>query len=435
MLCGINYNHRGRNFIMKRFFAIILVFVTAMLITSVSAFASGSNVLELKEYTLSYKALTEIENGTALDELILFEEEYCLVSPSNDGDGIRSEPIDYAIKKLESNNIRITNMVCLYIPEYNGRFVLIITEKKPHLIPFVGSPDFLGLTNGRLYTVSEANEVIYRTLTNNGDISQEVLDYLLQPYGFDYSDFECRSFENFYSSEELFQIMKDLKSKSAPGTSDFSLLSEYKEYSFSHDFLDKLVRGSSISDLISGKEHLWIFPSRYGTRTIALKDGKWNSISGGSYADVTLGSNEIHDGIVRADQIDEAIKTIKQADPSDITDLVCVNLIDYLGNYVCITTENTAYLIPFSKRPDFTGLENGKLYDLAEAYQTLRENFGNANPDDLTDEELARIIKNNKHFDISSSPSTGNSAEMLPAAGSTAAVVMLLTLKKRKRSR
>lgn len=393
---------------MKKIFAFILIFVTVMLITSVSAFASDTD-FELKEYTLSYKALTEIENGVPLNELILIKEEYCLVAPSNDEDGIKAEPIDYAIKKLESANIRITDMVCLYIPEYNGRFVLLITDKKPHLIPFVRLPEFIGLTNGRLYTISNANEIIYRTISNNGELPREVLDDYFLVFG----DSPCKHFESFYDHKELLKVMQDLKSKSAPYLND-PTFTAYKEYSFSHDFLYKLAQDSSVNELILGKKYSWVFPSRYGDSTAALKDSKWQTI-GSSYSVVPPDSAKIVDGIVRADQINAAIDEIRESDQCEITDVICTRITDYFGKYVCITTEKSAYLIPFSVRPDFTGLENGKPYKLSEAYNTLRKNFG-------LDDEL----------ELSNNPATGDASENPVIVGLTAAIVMILTAKKLK---
>ena len=137
-----------------------------------------------------------------------------------------------------------------------------------------------------------------------------------------------------------------------------------------------------------------------------------------SFSYVPGDSTEIADGIVRADRIDEAIKAIKQADPSDITDLVCVYLVDYFGNYVCITTVNSAYLIPFSAKPDFTGLENGKLYKLSEAVRILNKNSG------FEDE-----------FTEQNAPATGDPSEMLSVIGSMAAITMIFTAKKRKKSK
>lgn len=412
MLCGIDYNH-GRTYYEKIFFVFV---VTAMLIASVSAFASCSDVLELKEYTLSYKALTELENGASLDELILIKEEYSLVTPSDDENGIKAEPIEYAIKTLEGKNVRITDLVSLYLPEYSGRFVLITTDSKPYVIPFIRYSDSFGLTNGRLYTLSNANEIIYRTLTHNGNPSQFV-EISFREYGS-----VCRRFEGFCDRAELLQVIYDLGQNSAQYLND-ETFSPYKEYSFTHLYFEKLTEineasGVSISQILSNDKYNWVFPSRYGYTTAALKDGKWQ-IADSYYPVVPPNSAKIADGVVCADQIDKAAWTqLIKEDSDKITDIVCADITDYYGKYVYIAAEKSAYLIQFSASPELTGLENGKLYELSEANKILHKNFGFED----------RFIEQDD-------PATGDSAEMLLGISSTAAIAMILTAKKRKKSR
>lgn len=307
---------------MKRSFAIILAVVFAIVITSVTAFASSSNTLELKEYTLSYKALIEIENGASLDELVLIKEDHSLVTPSNDENGIKSEPIEYAVRSLESNKVRITDMVSLYFPEYYGRFVLITTSSKPYVIPFSSFPDFFGLTNGRLYTVSNANEIISRTLSHNGEISREMIDeWYFRPFG----DIPCRRFKSFYNREELLKVIQDIKPKFAPYLYD-TTLTQYKEYSVSHLHFDKLIAinketGVSISQILSKDKYSWVFPTSRGSYTKAvLEDGKWKELRiAASYAYSDCGG--IADGVVRADLIDAAIEKIKDNESCEIEDM------------------------------------------------------------------------------------------------------------------
>lgn len=53
----------------------------------------------------------------------------------------------------------------------------------------------------------------------------------------------------------------------------------------------------------------------------------------------------------------------------------CLYSRDYFGKYLIIYSSVGEYIVPFCYRPDFTGLENGKLYPAAGLGKILVENL------------------------------------------------------------
>ncbi len=136
---------------------------------------------------------------------------------------------------------------------------------------------------------------------------------------------------------------------------------------FLNDLKDGILFGNEISE-----EYVWYITNNNVTVMIKKDNGKWQVYGSSEMLpddDDVYQSNEPRFGM-----INDAVEKIRESDTSEIKDIVCVS--DVAGtytSYVCVFTDNT-YVVPFSARPDFTGLEYGKVYTPDEAEGILREN-------------------------------------------------------------
>lgn len=145
----------------------------------------------------------------------------------------------------------------------------------------------------------------------------------------------------------------------------------YKLYFMSApDFAKGVIAGKSVSEAISS-DYVWDVPNEAEqVFRIRVIDGQWKVIG---YSTPLAGEKD--PSIIDLDLVDAAIAELaKSYDVSDIQ-VQCFLADMYFANFVYITTPDNEYLIPFAARPDFTGLENGRLYTALEASQILVENF------------------------------------------------------------
>ena len=162
------------------------------------------------------------------------------------------------------------------------------------------------------------------------------------------------------------EMLKKLKSDNAYKSYDFNtnIILGYKE---TKDF------GSMIED-----DYHWIVPLSDEGIYISFRNenGKWQwSGSGNSLkypVDDVNGPKEAVDfstkGIVN--RLKDEFKK------KDIDQLCFVSDYSYYIDFIYVSVEGVEYLIPYSHRPDFTGLKNGQLYTAGEALQTLETNMG-----------------------------------------------------------
>lgn len=193
------------------------------------------------------------------------------------------------------------------------------------------------------------------------------------------SQTDCKDFTDFFDADELSRIIEqnsdnrylaDISSAAAVSSRENASVSEYKEYAVTLDFLGELSKGTPLKELLPD-DYSWIVSSGNSKAKAILKDGVWKFI-GCSYAIPEMIENgEIADDSIRFDAINSAIEAIT-SNGSKVTDIVCVDVTDSYTYLVCIVSDN-AYAIPFSARPDFTGLVNGKLYKASDVYDTLAQ--------------------------------------------------------------
>ena len=162
------------------------------------------------------------------------------------------------------------------------------------------------------------------------------------------------------------EMLKKLKSDNA-----------YKKYQTTSNAVKYYKDNNNFSSCISD-DYYWIVPLSDEGIYISFRNenGKWQwSGSGNSLkypVDDVNGPKEAVDfstkGIVN--RLKDEFKK------KDIDQLCFVSDSSYYIDFIYISVEGVEYLIPYSHRPDFTGLKNGQLYTAGEALQTLEANMG-----------------------------------------------------------
>lgn len=160
-------------------------------------------------------------------------------------------------------------------------------------------------------------------------------------------------------------------------TSNSEQRNAYKVYSLvREDLLASVASGIAISDLISD-DYEWLVTDEEGNIVYVKKvDNKWVPYMISSPTASTFESEIVqystiaeHISIVATEQ---AAKSL-QAERINPTTAQCFYSKVYRTFFVYITDGLTDYLVPFTSRPDFTKLNNGKLYSLQEVCKILNE--------------------------------------------------------------
>ena len=162
------------------------------------------------------------------------------------------------------------------------------------------------------------------------------------------------------------EMLKKLKSDNA-----------YKKYQTTSNAVKYYKDNNNFSSCISD-DYYWIVPLSDEGIYISFRNenGKWQwSGSGNSLkypVDDVNGPKEAVDfstkGIVN--------RLTDEFKKKDIDQLCFVSDSSYYIDFIYVSVEGVEYLIPYSHRPDFTGLKNGQLYTAGEALQTLETNMG-----------------------------------------------------------
>ncbi len=190
----------------------------------------------------------------------------------------------------------------------------------------------------------------------------------------------CKSFSYFFDENEFLQVIDqaiadpftketDQIGKTSADSTEYK---GYKEFMVSHKLLTDLENGKQLNELLP-TEYRWVIHNDKGDEAVAAKktDG-WKAIGYSRVVCELLESSGVADARVDVDMVNSALNIITD----DIIGVVCVYIPAYYGKFICITTSTKPYLISFNARPEFTGLENGRLYDLSEANDILYQNFG-----------------------------------------------------------
>ncbi len=196
---------------------------------------------------------------------------------------------------------------------------------------------------------------------------------------------DCRDFTGFYDGAEFARVLEQMSGDDMLRSDGASVMSvqadtddaygEYKCYRVGSDFLKNLADGASVKELLPD-EYVWKMETEYSTATVGLNDNNEWCSAGVGYLDPQLvASGTVDSRFVRFDMVNSALEEIGAA---NVQDVFCVELSGSYTNLVCIQADNV-YIVPFCSRPDFTGLENGKLYTAAEVNKIWSEGIGKTN--------------------------------------------------------
>lgn len=190
---------------------------------------------------------------------------------------------------------------------------------------------------------------------------------------------DCKNFGYFFDEDEFSQVivqaianpLMKMENQITAMSADYAdEYNGYKEFMVSYKFLTDLENGKQLDELLP-EEYTWVIPNNVGGETdVAKKSGRWEVVG---YSRALLESSDTADDRMDiVDTVNSALDLITE----DIIDVVCVKIPVYHGSFVCITTNNSPYLISLNANPEFTGLENGRLYDFSEANDNLYQNYG-----------------------------------------------------------
>lgn len=206
-----------------------------------------------------------------------------------------------------------------------------------------------------------------------------------------------QSQELLFDQEEYQQVMANIKSSVLLSSIDetkqgsrFSLSetassqqrNAYKVYSLvREDLLASVASGIAISDLISDNYEWLVTDEDENIVYVKKVNNEWVPYMISSPTASTIASKVVQSKVVQYSTIAEHVTNISikqtamssQIEELNTTSAQCFYSKVYRTYFVYITDGVTDYLVPFSSRPDFTKLENGKLYSLQEVCKILSE--------------------------------------------------------------
>lgn len=163
------------------------------------------------------------------------------------------------------------------------------------------------------------------------------------------------------------------KAKIAEGQeiSNASIQYGYKLYSLeTPDFINEISKGSDLKDLISS-DYVWVLSSSTDTTVkVNNNEDKWTVIG---FKTPVRGKTD--DDLIDFNQILALLEEVKINSEVSKDSVLCFEASMYHTSFVYIPTSKKVFLIPYGSRPDLTGLENGKLYDVQEVAEILDKAF------------------------------------------------------------
>lgn len=141
----------------------------------------------------------------------------------------------------------------------------------------------------------------------------------------------------------------------------------YKIYSLvDPDFVTALQNGKNLSEIISN-QYIWILPTKdNSTIKVIEESGEWRVI--GYSRPRTTG---VVTDLVDMNTVDDAVSDLQVEHGTYDISVQCFSAGMYYTNFAYLSINNHDYLIPFGKRPDITGLDNGKVYTPQEVCEIL----------------------------------------------------------------
>lgn len=180
--------------------------------------------------------------------------------------------------------------------------------------------------------------------------------------------------EAFYDENELKEIIAAAESSSSVSRGIVSAEgirsgNAYKIYYYGEGiFPEDLASGKSMQEMLSSAEHGWCIDTDGKTLWIGRFRGEWKVSS------CSENSAE-NPGTVDFDAAKKAAALLESEYGAKDISVQCLYSRDCFGKYLIIYSSVGEYIVPFCCRPDFTGLENGKLYPAAGLGKILVENL------------------------------------------------------------
>ena len=183
---------------------------------------------------------------------------------------------------------------------------------------------------------------------------QELIDYD--------SEFLTSMMPSLNASVDKNQIKKSMKTDNA-----------YKQYRLNSVYIyDDYTKNGNFGSMISD-DYNWIVPLYNENIYISFskKSGSWQFGGAGSSLSFTDDNGNKLDLDFSLKGILKKLKKEKGITNADEIKYVSSDRV----NFIYVLTDGTEYLIPYCSRPDFTELENGKIYTAAEALDIYNSDF------------------------------------------------------------
>lgn len=195
-------------------------------------------------------------------------------------------------------------------------------------------------------------------------------------------------YQTTYDSSEIVDVWEAVKKSeyfleaqtSEVINEEYMISHAYKQYYLSSiDFQN--ISEQSLNKLNENtSEYRWIIPMDDGSFfEVCLQDQLWNVVRYSKPTQVSLTSVNISSQIVQWDEFDENIllseKYNSQAGAECNPFLICFSVPQYYTTFVYYSTKDHSCIVPYSARPDWTGLKNGYPYSVEETKNTLLATF------------------------------------------------------------
>ena len=165
----------------------------------------------------------------------------------------------------------------------------------------------------------------------------------------------------------------------------------YSRPVYSNDLVDEVKQGTNIKDLIS--ENFRMVVPTDGGYIEFVKDGSGKV----SWLGSSFSGSQKHPGLVDISVVDNILSSEEY---SEATGVIAFSDSMYMTSFVYFNLNDVEYLIPFSSRPDFTGLENGKVYKASDCISILSKNMPRDNIDPNANGGYGEIYPELKDNDI-----------------------------------
>lgn len=152
---------------------------------------------------------------------------------------------------------------------------------------------------------------------------------------------------------------------------------QYCRYKFTeNEIISSYRKHGDLASFISENYQLCVLMPNGEEIILDKSKGEWKFIG----ASVPVSAESSIDGFSMAAVSDTLLKTYKSKLPTNaaavVSDLKIVRSHMYNITFAYFTDGGQEYVIPYSDRPDFTGLEDGKVYPASEAIDVLERNYG-----------------------------------------------------------